>query len=464
MSQGSYDLVVVGAGISGLSLAYRYAQARPNARVLVVESASRAGGNLRTDRSAPGYIIDAGPDSWVSQKPQALALCKELGLAEQIMGTKPDTRAVYISHQGRLHSMPEGLVLGIPTAVRPMVTTPLFTWAGKMRMGLELFVPPRISSEDETVESFLTRRLGPELCERLAGPLLGGIFSGEPSELSMRTCFPMLLEAETKHGSLIRAMRARKASAPAGPAPSAFATLRGGVGTLIEALLEALRALGVEVRTASAVERLQPGDGHEQLRLADGTELRAKQVAFAGPAHVPAALLGPAWRDSFSMFRYASAATVFLAYDEHALGRPLDGVGFVVPKSEGRAITACTWVSSKWEGRAPDGKALVRLFFGGPGGQQWLQRSDAELEAAARAEFEHYVGAARAPEFARVYRFRKGTPGAPFNHLRRVADVRARLAAERARVHVLGNGYDGTGIPDCVRQASALAQQLAQKF
>ncbi len=471
-ASGTYDLVVVGAGISGLTLAYRVITARPSARVLVLEASPRLGGNLRTERTPEGYLIDAGPDSWVAQKPQASALAHELGLGTELIGTRSDTRNVYVSHQGKLHPMPEGLVLGIPTAAAPIVRTPLFSWAGKMRMALELFVPPRRSVEDETVENFLTRRLGAEVCERLAGPLLGGIFSGEPNELSMQTCFPSLLESEATYGSLILAMRARKAEAlvRAGGAspPSAFTTLRGGVGALIEGLRVKLHADGVELRLQTQVQALtfQEGStGAMRLTVGDGQRVQAAQVAFAGPSHVPERLLGSAAQHAdFSLFRYASAATVFLAYDEAQLGRALNGLGFVVPKSENRAVTACTWVSSKWAGRAPSGKALVRLFFGGPMGQHWLERPDSDLVEAATREFAHYVGVQGLPELVRVNRFVRGTPGAPFGHLDRVRALRAQLARMAPGMHVLGNGYDGTGIPDCIRQAGTVAEQVCEKL
>ena len=453
-----YDLVIVGAGISGLSLAYRLSRTQPGMRILLLEARSTVGGNLRTEHTADGFLIDAGPDSWVAQKPQATRLAEELGLGSSLIGSNPDTRKVHIVHQGKLHPMPEGLVLGVPTAVRPIIETSLFSWSGKMRMGLELMVPPKNDDEDETVENFITRRLGAEVCERLAGPLLGGIFSGEPSELSMRTCFPSLLEAERKHGSLIRAMRARKAGGSGNA--SAFTTLRDGVGSLTEALHQALLAAGVHVQTGVQAEGVDSAHGRHVLSVSNGARVSSPALVFAGPAHVPARLLGDDVKHAFSMFRYASAATVFLAYDEAALGRQLDGVGFVVPKSEARSVTACTWVSSKWEGRAPAGKALVRLFFGGTHGQHWLSRSDEELQQIAAQEFEFFVGANARPLFAKTYRFVQGTPQAPFGHLDRVARLRAQIAARYPGIHVLGNGYDGTGIPDCVRQAEQLAARL----
>lgn len=487
-------VVVVGGGVTGLTTAYALEQLSPGLEVTVLEAAPRLGGNIVTDMHN-GFLIDYGPDSWVATKPHATDLARELGLGDELIETIPANRKVYIAHNGELHPMPEGVLLGIPTEVYPIAVSELFTWDAKLRMGLELVVPPRAwrDGEDETVAAFLERRFGEQLTERLAGPLLGGIFAGDASQISVRAAFPQLVAAEKTHGSLIRAMRAQKAARAARaaasppiakrrsrdarseeepsdtsvptrpPSPSAFLSLKRGMGDLIVNLAHRVRGdirLGAHVTAISRAPK-QPGrTPRYRVTLHDGV-LEADYVVFTGPAHAASKALAPlddALPPLLDTFDYASTATVFLAFRRADIDHPLDASGYIVPRAADRAALACTWVGSKWDHRVPSGQALVRLFFSsehaGPG------VTDTALAELALREFGAFVPLRGGPQFARVHRYRLASPQPRLGHTGRVQRV-TRALASNPGVYLAGNGYDGIGIPECVRQGREIASAIA---
>jgi oxygen-dependent protoporphyrinogen oxidase len=438
--------------------------------VTLIEQSARLGGNLRTER-VDGFVLDAGPDSWVANKPQATALARELALGPSLVGTDERHRRYFVAWHGKLHPVPEGLVLGVPTKLAPLALTPLFSIPGKLRMAAEPLVRPRRfeGDEDESIADFATRRLGREAADRLVAPLLGGISAGDASELSVRAAFPQLVAMEREHGSLVRGMRAsqraRAPSTPNGPPPSAFVSLDRGVGALVEALEARLRGDGADVRTGTAVDGLARSGPSWRLGLSGGQSIEADEVVLAVPAHRSAALLSGVDDElsrSLSDIRYASTATVFLAYRAAELGHPLDGVGFVVPRSLGRSILAATWVSSKWRGRAPEGHALVRAFFGGAAGEGVLAGADEDLTSLARSELSALMGITAEPLWSRVFRFDRVSAQMRVGHLAAMRGIRAGLAERAQGIHVAGGGYDGVGIPDCIRQADEVAVAIVQ--
>jgi oxygen-dependent protoporphyrinogen oxidase len=463
-------VVIVGGGITGLALAHALERAQERCEVRIVEAGPRLGGNLQTIRHN-GFIIDAGPDSWVAAKPHATRLARDVGLGDELIGTRPDMRRVYIVWQRKLHPMPEGLVMGIPTEIKPLLDSELLGWDAKLRAGLDLLVPARRwkDDDDESIGAFVARRLGDEINERIAGPLLGGIFAGDPSSLSVRACVPQLVEAEREHGSLVRAMRAlrerRKDAAAAGGEASAFLSLKRGVGDLVLNVAHKLR--DAEVFTQRAARRLEPlpeGDARGRW-VVDTTAglLHADEVALTVPARVVAPLVTSFDRELAEMcgsIEYASAATVFLAYRKFDVRHPLDGIGFLVPRAENRPILACTFVSSKWDHRAPAGQILLRVFVGGSGNDAILQQDDADLIRVARAQVLDLLGIDREPMFARVFRFPRSSPQPHVGHIPRVRRLLARVAAHPG-LHVGGNGYIGTGIPDAIRQGEEIAARIA---
>jgi oxygen-dependent protoporphyrinogen oxidase len=460
-------VVILGGGITGLSAAHALLRPAGAFDLTLIEREAQLGGNIRTVRR-DGFVLDGGPDSWVAAKPHATALAKSLGLEPRLIPTKPENRHVYIAWKGELHPLPEGMVLGIPTEIMPIVKTPLFSWDAKLRMALEPLIPARgwVGDEDESIGDFVARRLGDEVAQRLAGPLLGGIFAGDAGELSVRAAFPQFVEAEKRHGSLVRAMKAlraaRKSSAAGGDEASAFLSLEGGLGELIDAL--AARVAGqVNVRTGvSARGVTRHAEGGFRIELEGGEILDADDLVLASPLPVSATLargLDPLLADAIGAFDAASTATAFLAYPESAVPRLLDATGFLVPREMRRPILASTWVSSKWGHRAPAGSVLIRVFFGGSNGEPVLENDDRELVALAREELRSLMGIDAAPLFTHVFRFTGASPQPRVGHLARVRAVKERLARWPG-LYVASNGFEGSGIPDCVKFAEAAASEI----
>jgi oxygen-dependent protoporphyrinogen oxidase len=472
-------IVIVGGGITGLAAAHAaLARARELGRavsVTVLESSGRFGGNLLTER-VDGFLLDAGPDSWVASKPQASALARELGLGDALIGTNPATRRFYVAHRGSLHAVPEGLVLGVPTKLGPLVRTDLFSWPAKLRMAIEPLIPARrggegeAAGEDESIADFARRRLGREAAELLVAPLLGGISAGDASDLSVRSAFPQLVAMEREHGSLVRGMLAARRAAQRAPgggpaAGSAFVSLPGGVGQLVDALVERLRSSGAELRLSAPVRALARTGEAWALELEGGGVAIADGVLLAIPGYAAAkvtGLLDDALGPRLAAFRTSSTATVFLGYRRAEVAHPLDGVGFVVPRTAGQPVLAGTWVSSKWQHRAPEGHALVRVFFGGPAAEPLLRGEDDALVHLARAALRDLMGIEAGPVLARVFRFERASPQMRIGHARAVADLQACLAGALPGVHVAGGGYEGIGIPDCIRQGSERGRALVE--
>lgn len=463
-------VVIIGGGMTGLAAAHALERAQERCEVRLIEASPRLGGNVQTIRHF-GFIIDAGPDSWVATKPHATRLAREVGLGNELIGTRPDTRRVYVVWQRKLYPMPEGLVLGVPTAVRPFVESELLGWDAKLRAGLDLFVPPKrwSESDDESIGSFVSRRLGSDIAERVAGPLLGGIFAGDPDALSVRACVPQLVDAEKNYGSLVRAMRAmkekRRTQAAGEVEASTFLSLKRGVGDLVLNVAHKLRDAEVSTsRAARKVERLPEGDprGRWIVETSGGDPLCADDVVLAVPGHVAAPLvrdLDPELEQMCSAIDYVSTATIFLAFRKFDVRQPLDSFGFLVPRTEGRSILACTFVSSKWDHRAPAGQILLRVFVGGALNSSILERSDEELVRLARSELFDLLAIDRPPMFSKVFRFHRSTPQPYVGHLSRMRKLLARVGTHRG-LHLGGNGYIGTGIPDAIRQGEEIAERI----
>jgi oxygen-dependent protoporphyrinogen oxidase len=454
MSPGAgrvHDLVIVGGGISGLAAAH--AAHQRGADFLLLEGGPRWGGVIRSE-AVDGFLLEGGPDAILAQKPEGLALCRALGLGERLVPTNPHQRAVYVLHRGRLEPLPEGLLLAVPTRVWPFLRSRLFSWGGKLRMGLDVLLPARRARGDESIASFLRRRFGAEAVERLGEPLLAGIHAGDPERLSIACTFPRFVELEQRYGSLVRGMR-KAPRAPAGQAASAgFYSLRGGLGELVDALVRALPGERLLRDTPLAALERDP-DGFV-LQLESGAAWRARQVIVAVPAHRAARLLAgllPATAARLDAIPFASSATVLLGFKRADVSHPLDGYGMVIPAGEGLRLAAASFLSTKFPGRAPEGQVLLRGFLGGVRDPQVLTLDDAALVELVRRELGPVLGLRGEPTLTRVYRWPKGTPQMEVGHQERMAESERELAGIPG-LFLIGSGLRGTGLPDCVADAA----------
>lgn len=457
-------VVVVGAGIAGLATAYELG--RQGLAVRLAEAGPRAGGVILTER-IDGFLIDAGPDSLIAQKPAALELCRELGLGDRIQTTL-EPRTAFILRGDRLHPLPEASVMGIPTRMLPLATASLFSWTGKLRMGLDLVLPRPggDSPADESIGAFMRRRFGNEAVEYLAEPLLAGIHSGDVDALSMLKLFPRLIEAERTHRSLILAFRRMRAQ------PSAdglFRSLPGGIGELVDTLVAALPAGTLETgRAVARIERRPPFHGLTapyDVVMRDGDRWPAAAVVISTPAHGAAPLLdelAPSVAERCREVPYVSSATVALCYRRSDIAHPLRGSGFVVPKVERQVgIMAASFVSSKWPGRAPEGFAMLRAFLGGARSPALLDRDDAELVALAHGDLARLLGIGAPPVLARLYRWPQSNAQHVVGHLERLAAIERDLA-DTPGLFVTSSGFRSTGITDCVADGRAVAREVAR--
>jgi oxygen-dependent protoporphyrinogen oxidase len=455
-------VAIVGGGVAGLAAAHALKQRGLAFRLY--EAGDRFGGVVRTV-SEQGFLIEGGPDALLAQKPEALALCRELGLGDRIVPTNPRQRTVYVLRRGRLHALPEGMLLTVPTRVLPILRSGLFSWPGKLRMGLEALVPRRRAAGDESIGSFLRRRFGREMLERVGEPLLAGIHAGDVERLSMAAAFPRFVDLEARRGSLVRALRAAPPPAPPADLPTAFASLRGGLGELVDALVRSLPA--EQLRPRSLVRSIR-GTGSGYVLETEGDACSARAVILAVPAHAAAVLVRPvaeAAAAALRRIRFATTAVVGLGFRRADVAHPLDGYGLIVPRTEGLRTTACSFYSTKFEGRAPEGHVALRAFVGGMHDPDAASLADAELSALVRGEMREVLGLRGAPVFDRVFRWPDGTPQMEIGHADLVAAVERDLVS-RPGLFVTGSGLRGTGIPDTVadgrRAAEAAAAHLAR--
>jgi protoporphyrinogen/coproporphyrinogen III oxidase len=451
------EIVVVGGGISGLATARALHEAGRD--VLLLESSSRYGGVIRTD-TVDGFVIEGGPDSILAQKPEGLALCRAAGLGDRLIPTNPETRTIFVLRDGRLHRMPEGMMLAVPTRLGPFLRSGLFSWPGKLRMGLDLLLPRGPATSDESIASLVRRRFGEEAVERLGEPLMAGIHAGDPERLSVRATFPRFVDLEARHRSLIRGMWASARAAP--PATgSAFYSLAGGLGELVEALVAGLPP--AQRHCGAAVTSLTRREDGWAVGLEAGTSVSASAVVLATPAHVAARLLAPLSAEAAGLLQsipFASSATVALGYRREDVAHALDGYGLLVPRGEGLRCTACTFVSTKFPGRAPEGRVLLRAFVGGTRDPDVLSLDDAGLIALVRREMGPVLGLRGTPVVDRVYRWPRGTPQMEVGHLDRMARLDAVMTGLPG-VFLTGAGLRGTGLPDSIADGQRTAAAAA---
>jgi oxygen-dependent protoporphyrinogen oxidase len=448
------DVAIVGGGVAGLTTAYRLARAGVDFQLL--ESTNHWGGLIRTEH-AGGFVLDAGPDTLLAHRPEAIALCTELGLGSRLVPASSTPHPTRVVHRGRLHSLPEGMLLGVPARFAPLARTSLFSWTGKVRMALEVMAPRRRDGADESIASFFRRRLGQEALERIGDPLLAGIHAGDAERLSLRSTFPTLLEMEARHGSLIRAMWA--ASREPGPRRAMFFTLPGGLGELVDALVARLPPASLQ--GGVHIQSIERGHGF-RLHRTDGRRIVARRLVLATPLWETSRLLAmaaPAAADALGSMRFASSATVFLGYRRTDVEHPLDGHGLVIPRGEGLRTRACTFSSSKYPGRAPEGCVLLKGYLGGLRGPEAMGLDDTVLTSAFEEEMRPLLGLQGSPLLSRVYRWPGASPQMEVGHDARRQALEQALAAT-PDVRVIGAGLRGSGVPNSVADGGRAAEQI----
>ncbi len=489
-------VAVLGGGIAGLAAAYTLARARQSGapvEELLIEARDRLGGVIRTERFE-GFVIEAGPDSFLAEKPEAAALARELGLGDSLIGSNDRQRRTYILHRGRLVPLPDGLMFLVPTRLWPMVTTPLLPLSSKLAMAAELFATrPSSSSKqesDESVASFVRRHFGEAMLENVADPLLAGVYGGDSGALSVRSVLPRFWEMERKHGSLtratLRAMRQRRKaaaqvngtsqpdSAGTGAAPRSalplFMTLRDGLEQLPQKLAEQLDGTRVHLgRRIAGIELAPGGPGgmadrcsrRYQIFCDGGVTFDADAIILAMPAHECSRLLSsfyPTLGGLLGEIPYTSSMTVSLGYAEGTPEYLPPGFGYLVPRKENRRMLACTFVHRKFNHRAPEGKALLRCFLGGSRDPEVLSLSDKEAASLVRQELKEILNFSFEPRFCRIHRWSASMAQYPVGHAERVRRIQNQLA-DLTGIYLAGNAYSGIGISDCIRMGKTAAQR-----
>lgn len=461
-------ITIIGGGISGLAAAHEVQrQTREQGLSLaltLLEADDRLGGKIITEQT-DGFIIEGGPDCFIRQKPHAAQLAASVGLKDELLDTNDDKRKTFVVNKGKLTPLPDGVLLIVPTKIRPFVTSTLFSWTGKFRMGLDLFVRPFEGDQDETIAQFTRRRLGNEALEKLAEPLLSGIHVSDPETQSLLATFPRFRALEKKYGSLTKGMLAeRKLAAKhrgngAKPA-SIFQSLRGGLGQLPAALEEELT--DCTIHKGTKVERIERDGSGYRLTLNNETTLYTDALILAIPSYQAAALLEtlqPQAAAELDAIHYVSTATISLAYRKADLKRELNGFGFVAPRLEKRKISACTWSSIKFDNRAPSDMILLRCFLGGPGKEEMVDLSDEEIIQVTRQELDALMGIQAEPVLTRIYRWIKANPQYEVGHLERVDKIFNLIESDLPGIYLTGSAYRGVGVPDCVNQGTETAAQ-----
>jgi len=465
-------ILVVGGGITGLTSAY-YLQKEIKEKnlpysITLIEKSDRLGGKISTE-VLDGFVIEKGPDSFLARKQAIIDLSLELGLEDQLVGTNPRARKNYILYRNKLHIMPPGLILGIPTKLGPFIKTGLISPLGKLRAAMDLVIPAKKEEDDESLGGFLQRRLGKEVAENIAEPLLSGIYAGDTQNLSLNATFPQFKAVERKYGSIVKGMiGSRKAgmgarqpqlNVPPVAKQSMFLTFKNGLQTLVERLVNSLDL--VQIEKNQAIKDFFLDEHGYRIILHDKRELKADAIILATPTYATKELLKDL--DTASLLEeitYVSVANVVLGYRREDLEYPLDASGFVVPRKEGRNITACTWTSSKWLHTSPEDQVLFRCYIGNSHEQDLVDLPDEELVKVVQKDLLSIMGVKATPLFRRVTKWIDAMPQYRVGHLERLNKLRKELESMRPGLFLAGSGYFGVGIPDCIQQGKDAANQL----
>jgi len=468
-------ITIIGGGITGLATAFYLQKKRDETNLPItytlLESSSRMGGTIVTDY-VDRFVVEGGPDSFITQKPGGLQLCRDLGITDRLIPTNTYPRNVFVLRNSKLIPFPAGYRLAIPTEFMPFALSPLISPIGKLRMGLDLVIPKRTETGDESLASFIRRRLGQEALDMIGEPLMAGIYNADPEQLSIQSTFPMFTALEQKHGSLIKAMQVAKKQRPQPPKNGAnkpaamFNSLQGGMQELVDSLVNQLTGelcLNSPVHSMTKLETgfklsIENQQGHSQRQ----TDMVVMAVPASNIASLVRSVSTPL-TDELQTIAYTSTATISLGFRRADIHHDLNGYGFVIPKQENRQILACTWSSSKFNHRADDDHVLIRVFVGGLGQEHILDLSDDSLVTLARVELLALMNISAKPVMYRIFRWRQARPQYNVGHLDKVLKMET-LAAQIPGLYLTGSSFRGIGIPDCVKTAQATVEQICQQL
>jgi protoporphyrinogen/coproporphyrinogen III oxidase len=455
-------IAIIGGGISGLTAAFALEKHRLNGVAIeysLFESSPRLGGVLFTER-IDGCLVEAGPDSFLTEKPWVADLCREVGLSDQLVGSNDHDRKTYILVNGHLVPMPDGLMFMVPTKILPAIWSPLFSTRTKFRMMQEWFHPKRKSAADESVASFVERHYGREMVDRLADPLLSGVYGGQADKLSLRAVLPRFAEMESTHGSLGRAMISARRKAPKhAAATSLFTSLKNGMQQMADAVASHLPPSALHINTpVQAVQQQENG----WLVSAGYSSDHFDAVILATSAQTATSLGLPAQlTTALAAIEYTSSVTVTLAYNRQVRQSLPPGFGFLIPRSEGKRLLAATFVHNKFPLRAPEDRALIRCFLGGARDPEILNQSDGEILRIAQQELLHILHLTAEPLFTRVYKWNNAMAQYNVGHIERISAIE-QACRDLPNLALAGNAYHGIGVPDCVRSGAEAANRILQ--
>ncbi len=470
-------IVIIGGGISGLSTFYylkKYINEKNlHAEIQLIEKSGRFGGQIKTEYDGE-FIFEGGSDCFIREKPWALELCRELGIEEKLVNTREENSGTFIYHSGKLHPLPEGLMLLVPTKFLPFATTGLFSIPGKLRMAIEAFVPKKKNNSDETLEGFVTRRFGRELLEMIAEPLIAGIHSGDPEKMSVQSTFPRFHQMEKDHGSLTRAtLAARKKMRemmkkrnPGVPERSFFISFKNGMYELVEKMLDKLK--GENLSTGKEVTSISKDSSGRFMINIRGTEsIIADSVVITTPAYVSSTLLkglNGKMSNSMELIPYIKSCTISIVYKKSDIQDRLPrAFGFLVPSVEKRNIMAATFTSLKWPNRCPDEYIMLRCFVGGKHRQEFVEKDDETLIKIARDELQSIIGIEAEPVKYRIFRWINNMPQYNMGHQELVETIDKGMRDNRG-LYVTGSAYKGIGIPDCINNAEITAKSIVHEI
>ncbi|WP_028402522.1 protoporphyrinogen oxidase [Ectobacillus panaciterrae] len=456
-------VVIIGGGITGLTAAY-YLQKEIRERgldieTLLIEASGRLGGKVQTEKH-DGFIIERGPDSFLERKTSAGRLAREVGLGNQLVNNTAGKSYVLVNN--KLHGIPQGSMMGIPTQITPFLFSGLFSPLGKARAGFDFVLPRSKAADDQSLGHFFRRRLGNQVVENLIEPLLSGIYAGDIDQMSLMSTFPQFHEVEQKHRSIVLGMKtiAPKTLKSARP-KGIFQTLTEGLEALVEAVEERLER--GTVLKSTRVEKVTKIESIYKIALSNGKEIEADTIIAAAPHKTLPSMF--AQYNEFQFFRTIPATTVAnvaLAFPEEAIKRDIEGTGFVVSRNSDFAITACTWTHKKWPHTTPAGKVLLRCYVGRPGEEEIVEKSDEEIIGIVLRDLKKTMDIDAAPEFAVVSRWKEAMPQYTVGHKQRMAKLQAFMDRELPGVYLAGSSYSGAGLPDCIDQGENSVQKVLE--